>query len=193
MARLPFVDPDSAPEPVREVLGAVPAPLGLFRMVAHAETAFRPWLRYGAVLLSELELDPLLRELAIIEVAHLEGSEYEWVQHVGITKAVGGTDEQIAAIKAGAIEGPAFDHRQSALLRFTRAVVLDGSAPDSEVRALAELLGPRQVVELLLVIGQYLTVARLVATIGIEPDPPLDPTALASGSGEAPSPEPAAE
>lgn len=38
--------------------------------------------------LPDLELDPVLRELAIMEVTHLEGSEYEWVQPVGITKAV---------------------------------------------------------------------------------------------------------
>jgi alkylhydroperoxidase family enzyme len=147
-------------------------------MVAHAETALRPWLRYGGVLLSDLELDPLLRELAILEVAHLEGSEYEWVQHVGITKAVGGNDEQIAAIEAGETEDEALDDLQSAVLRFTRSVVRDGAASEAEVKALADEFGPRPVVELLLVIGQYLTVARLVATTGLEPDPPVDPSGL---------------
>ncbi|MGH2955582.1 MAG: carboxymuconolactone decarboxylase family protein [Solirubrobacterales bacterium] len=173
MARLPFVDPDAAPEPVREALDAMPQPLGLFRMVAHASTAFRPWLRYGLVLLSELELDPLLRELVILQVAHTEGAEYEWVQHTGIAKAVGATDEQIAAIEAGELESPELDERQSAVLRVARAVVAEGAAPEDEVKALAELLGPRQMVELLLVIGQYMGVARLVATLGLEPDPPL--------------------
>jgi 4-carboxymuconolactone decarboxylase len=178
MARLPLVDPDSAPEPVREVLGAMPDPLGLFRMVAHAETAFRPWLRYGGVLLSDLELDPVLRELAIMEVAHLEGSEYEWVQHVGITKAVGGSEEQIAAIEAGEVEHDSLDATQSLVLRFTRSVVRDGAATEDQVQSLTDALGPRQVVELLLVIGQYLTVARLVASTGLEPDPPVDPSGL---------------
>ena len=175
MPRLPFVDPESASEPVREALSAVPQSLGLFRMIGHAETAFRPWLRYGGVLLTELELDPLQRELAILEVAHLEDSEYEWVQHVGITKAVGGSDEQIAAIEAGEVGGDAFDEAQAAVLQATRSVVRDGKATEREVEALSELIGPRCVVELLLVIGQYLTVARLVASTGLEPDPPVDP------------------
>jgi alkylhydroperoxidase family enzyme len=178
MPRLPFVDPDSAADPVRETLSNIEAPLGLFRMVGHASTAFRPWLRYGGTLLSELELDPLLRELAIMEVAHLEGSEYEWVQHVGITKAVGGSDEQIAAIADGDVDGPALDERQSAVLGFTRSVVTDGAATEEEVYELAALLGPRQVVELLLVIGQYMSVARLVASLGLEPDPPAVPSSL---------------
>jgi 4-carboxymuconolactone decarboxylase len=163
---------------VREALNAAPQPLGLFRMVAHAETAFRPWLRYGRVLLAELELDPVVRELVIMEIAHLEGSKYEWVQHEGITKAVGGSDEQIAAIADGDVEGPAFDERQSAALKLTRAVVKEGAATEEQVLELAALIGARQVVELLLVIGQYLTVARLVATIGIEPDPPVVPSSL---------------
>jgi aminoglycoside phosphotransferase (APT) family kinase protein len=69
-------------------------------MVAHAETAYGPWLGYGGALLTELELDPLLRELAILQVAKQVGSEYEWVQHDGITRAVGGTAEQVAAVEA---------------------------------------------------------------------------------------------
>jgi 4-carboxymuconolactone decarboxylase len=174
MPRIPFVDADSAPEPVRDALNAAPAPLGLFRMVGHASTAFRPWLRYGGTLLSDLELDPLLRELAIMEVAHLEGSEYEWVQHVPITKAVGGTDAQIAAIEAGEVSGEPFDEVQSAVLAFTRAVAIEGAASEDQVVALRELIGDRCVVELLLVIGQYTSIARLVATLGIEPDEPAD-------------------
>jgi alkylhydroperoxidase family enzyme len=178
MPRLPFVDPESAPEPVRDALTAAPSPLALFRMVGHASTAFRPWLRYGGVLLSELELDPLVRELAIMEVAHLEGSEYEWVQHEGITKAVGGSDEQLVAIAEGDVDGPAFDERQAAALQVTRSVVKDGAATEEQIYELAALVGPRQVVELLLVIGQYLTVARLVASTGLEPDPPVVPSSL---------------
>src|SRR5262245_58239920 len=134
MPRLPFVDPDSAPEPVREALTAAPAPLGLFRMLGHASTAFRPWLRYGGVLLSDLELDPLLRELAIMEVAHLEGSEYEWVQHEGITLAVGGSADQIGAIKAGDVSGPAFSDRESSVLEFTRAWIKDGVVGEGLVK-----------------------------------------------------------
>ena len=41
MARLPYVDPASAPEPVRDALERVP-PLNIFRMMANADSAFRP-------------------------------------------------------------------------------------------------------------------------------------------------------
>src|SRR4051812_27422064 len=49
-ARPPYVDLASAPDDVRSALERIP-PLNVFRMVAHAETAFRPWLRFGGALL----------------------------------------------------------------------------------------------------------------------------------------------
>jgi 4-carboxymuconolactone decarboxylase len=136
--RLPFVDPSDAPEPVREALGAAPAPLGLFRIVAHADTAFAPWLRYSATLLSQLELDPLLRELAILQVAKLAESEYEWTQHTGITRAVGGSDEQIAAVEAGEDDAAAFNADQSAVLRLTRSVISEGAGTEEQVHDLRQ-------------------------------------------------------
>jgi hypothetical protein len=87
MARLPYVDPATAPPRVRQALELVP-PLNVFRTMAHADTAFRPWLRWGGTLLGDLELDPVLRELAILHVARLTPhAEYEWVQHVPIALA----------------------------------------------------------------------------------------------------------
>src|SRR4051812_2424770 len=91
VARLPYVDPAKASPDVREALERVP-PLNIFRMTAQADSAFVPWLRWAGVLLSRLELDPLLRELAILRVARLTpDAEYEWVQHVPIAKGVGAT------------------------------------------------------------------------------------------------------
>jgi alkylhydroperoxidase family enzyme len=52
--------------------------------------------------------------------------------------------------------------------------VNDGAATEEQVAELAERLGTRQVVELLLVIGNYTAIAMLIASTGLEPDPPLD-------------------
>ena len=109
MARLPYVDPSDAPEPVRTALEGLP-PLNIFRMIANADTALRPFLRYGNTLLAHLALDPLLRELAILQVSRLTPhAEYEWVQHVPIAKAVGARDEQIAALERDEPDADCFD------------------------------------------------------------------------------------
>jgi alkylhydroperoxidase family enzyme len=174
MARLPYADPETAPEPVRRALARVP-PLNVFRMVANAETAFRPWLAFGGALLSSLELDPRVRELAILHVARLSGAEYEWVQHAPIARAVGATDEQVAAVDRGDLDDDSLGDAERAALRFTTEVVRDVRASDETLAAVRDAgLSPREVVELLLVIGQYMLVARVAESAGIELDEPGD-------------------
>jgi alkylhydroperoxidase family enzyme len=180
VARLPYVDPAGAPEPVRDALDRVP-PLNIFRMMANAETAFRPWLRWGAALLGELQLDPLLRELSILRVARLTPhAEYEWVQHVPIAQAVGATDDQVAALERDDADAPCFSAGERAVLRFTTEVLRDAQATDETLDQLAAILSPREVVELLMVIGQYMMVARVMATTRMELDEPAGPGALSA-------------
>jgi 4-carboxymuconolactone decarboxylase len=178
MARIPYADPQRAPEPVREALERLPA-LNIFRMLANAETVFRPFLRFGDALLADLELNGLLRELAILRVARLTPhAEYEWVQHEPIARAVGGSDEQLAALERDDIEAGCFDATQRAVLLFTSEVVRDARASDATFAELATLLPPRQIVELLLVIGQYMMLARVMATLELELDEPAAPGGL---------------
>jgi 4-carboxymuconolactone decarboxylase len=178
MARIPYVDPDGASEPVREALDRLP-PLNIFRMLANAETVFRPFLRFGDALLADLELNGLLRELAILRVSRLTPhAEYEWVQHAPIARAVGASDEQLAALERDDIDASCFDHVQRAMLRFVSEVVRDARASDETFEALAAHLPPRQIVELLLVVGQYMMLARVMATLELELDEPAAPGAL---------------
>jgi alkylhydroperoxidase family enzyme len=150
MARLPYVDAATAPPEVAETLAAVPA-LNIFKLMANAPTAFRPWLRFGATLLTELELDPVLREIAVLRVAALTpGAEYEWEQHEGIARAVGATDAEVEGARTGAgLEGDA-----ALVARFTEEVVRDAKPAEATFAAAKERFSPREIVELLMVIGQ---------------------------------------
>jgi alkylhydroperoxidase family enzyme len=169
VARLPYVDPERAPDRVREALEAVP-PINIFRMTANAETAFRPWLAFGGALLSSLELDARLRELVILHVGRLSEAEYEWVQHVPIALAVGASEEDVQAIERGDLDADCLSAADRAVLRFTTEVVRDVAASDAAFEAVAEHLSPREIVELLLVIGQYMLVARVARNADIEID-----------------------
>jgi alkylhydroperoxidase family enzyme len=169
MARLPYVDPVAANPEVAEALGALP-PLKIFSMVANAETAFRPWLGLGAALLGQLQLDARLREMAILEVARLSGSRYEWVQHEAIATALGVGRDEVRAIEQGDV-GRLGDAAR-AVVEFTREVVHEVGAQEATLDAVRVHLATREIVELLLVIGQYMSVARIAATCGIEIDDP---------------------
>lgn len=169
MTRLPYTDPADASPPVAEALAKLPD-LNLFRMLAQADSAFVPWLRYGGALLGRLALDPVRRELAILHVARLCGSEYELVQHREIALVVGASAAQVRAVEDGETAGLGED--LEAILEFTGEAVRDLAASPAALDAVRAFLSPREVVELLLVIGHYVAIARVVATLGIEPDDP---------------------
>lgn len=182
MARLPYVDPANAPGPVKDALALVP-PLHIFRMMANADSAFPPWMRWALTLLRDLQLDPLLRELAILRVAHLTPhAEYEWVQHMTIAESAGATEEQIAALERDDPPTDCFSGPERAVLRFTTEVVRDARASEETIRALEQTMSPREIVELLMVIGQYMMLARVMATTRIDLDKPAGASALGAAT-----------
>lgn len=169
MARMPYIDPASASEGTRQVLEALP-PLNIFRMLAHAEEVFVPFLGFGRSILASTELDPQLRELAILQVAKQSGAEYEWVQHVEIGRHAGLNDDQIAAVAAGDHDAECLSAAARSVLRFTAAVVAGPTVSDEVFGSLAGELKHREIVELLLTIGNYLMLARLMTVLELDTD-----------------------
>ena len=166
MALIPYVDSEHAPNEVREVLDVLPD-LHVFRMVGQAPTLLGPWLALGAAILATLELDPLLRELAILQLASTLDCDYERLQHATIAAGVGATSEQIALL--GSVSESRdpdemnrfFTRTQRAVVGFTDQVAAPGRVPEEDVVALREHLSDRCIVELLLVIGHYAAIATL--------------------------------
>ena len=66
MARLPYVDPASAPEEVRATFERLPISLNVFRMMAHATTNFRPLVGLGTAILGRQQLDPDLSKMGLL-------------------------------------------------------------------------------------------------------------------------------
>ncbi len=171
MSRLPYLDPADASDDVRQAMAMLP-PLNIFRTLAHAGTAFVPHLRLSASILGELDLDPVLRELAILQVAHQSEAQYEWVQHVAIGRHAGLTGNQIASVQAGDIDNRAtLTDTERAVLAFTAEVVSGPTVSEPTFAAVNRQLSPREIVELLLTIGNYLMLARVMTTLEIEIDP----------------------
>jgi len=116
--------------------------------------------------------------MAILQVAKQAEAEYEWVQHVSIAKIAGVTDEQISLIEQGSIEAEAFDPRMKLVLHTAREVVAGPFLPEKTFAALRESFTPRQIVELLLTIGHYLMLGRIMTTLKIDLDPPSGNTVV---------------
>jgi alkylhydroperoxidase family enzyme len=180
MPRIPLVDPENAPETLRDALAALPAQLNIFRLMANAETTFRPLLRLGGAILSRLKLDPKLRELAILQAAALTPGEYEWVQHVPIARATGASDAQIEALERGDLAADCWNERESVLLRFAEQALRETRVDASLFDAAREHFSPREIVELLITLGYYNMLARLTEVAELELDPPAG-TAIVDG------------
>jgi 4-carboxymuconolactone decarboxylase len=84
------------------------------------------------------------------------------------------TDEQVEACRSA--------DPDDLVLRFTEEVVRDAAPSDETFAAMSERFGPRQIVELLLVIGQYMMLARVMATAQIDMDEPVGPSLIGGGS-----------
>ncbi|MGH7814486.1 MAG: carboxymuconolactone decarboxylase family protein [Candidatus Binataceae bacterium] len=172
MSLVPYPDIDQLPEETRTALAKMPAQLNIFKMMANAETCFVPLVRLGGAILSRQKLDAKLREMVILKVAKLTGGEYEWVQHAPIARAVGVAQAQIDAIGQGAADAPCFSDAERAVLRFTEELVSRAKADEAIVREAMRFLSPREIVELIIAIGFYMTMARLTETTRLDLDPP---------------------
>jgi AhpD family alkylhydroperoxidase len=167
MARLPYPDPSTAPEAVRELIAGLPS-LNIFRMLPHAESFLRGFGQLGTAILSRAALDPRLRELVILRVAAQSPAAYEWQQHVPIARATGATDEQIAALERGDREASCFAERERVLLAFTDELLAGPRASDASLAAMRKEFSDREVCEAIITVGFYMMVARFLETTGVD-------------------------
>ncbi len=172
MPRIPYADLDRVHPKVRAVYDALPVKINLFRMLAHAERNYRPLLELGGTILARQELSSRLREYAILLVAQLSRARYEWVQHVPIALGTGATQEQVDAIEREELTADCFDEEERAILEFTLQVVRDVRPSDEILETVRKRLSDRELVELTLAIGFYMTMARLMETTGVDVDAP---------------------
>jgi alkylhydroperoxidase family enzyme len=172
MARIPYVEVETASGKAKEVLERLPVKLNIFKMMAHAETNFRPLIMLGTSILTEQQLSARLRELAILRVARLSRAEYEWVQHVPIAKMTGVSDEQVAALARDDAAAACFDPVDRVVLRATDEIVRDGGPSDATFADLQARFSNREIVELVLAVGFYMVMARLMISTRIDVDEP---------------------
>lgn len=172
MPRIPLVDPATAPENVRATFEKLTVQLDIFKMMAHASDSFRPLLKFGNSILAKQQLDPKMREYAILLAVRSFIGRYEWVQHVPIAEDCGITPEQIAALERGDLACPCFDDKERAFLAFVHESIRDIRVGEETFQAMLRWFSHREIVETLLTIGYYQMLARLTECTDLEPQAP---------------------
>jgi AhpD family alkylhydroperoxidase len=145
--------------------------LNVFKVMAHTPELMESWWRMMVLLFTRLQLDPRLRELAILRLFQVTRVGYGFAHHVRIGREAGVTDEQIAALDSYATSD-LFSPLDKLVLRYTDAVTkLEDSAPAiaSELRA---HLSERELVELTFCIANWNLMAHLLLPLEIELEAP---------------------
>ena len=170
MARVPYLGPEQVAEEYRSLLAR---PANLFKALGNSPEGLRSFGRLGGFIRNDSTLDPRLREMAILQVGYLTRTAYEWTHHIKLATAeFGVTADDIRAI------GVETAGRASGLARLDRVVLCAAremtsglTISDATWAELASELSPEHLVDLVLTVGYYNLVVRVLQTLQIDVEP----------------------
>ncbi|WP_424139452.1 carboxymuconolactone decarboxylase family protein [Roseomonas chloroacetimidivorans] len=168
MARLPYADPNR-PE-VADITARIVKERGsvlhLYAMLLHSAPVAEGWLRFLTAIRHECALPGDVRELVIMQVAHLNHAPYEAEQHAPIALREGLSEVQIAALPNWA-SSDAFGERERAVLAYCDMMTKNIHVGDAVFAAVRRHFDERLMVELTATIAAYNMVSRFLEAIGI--------------------------
>lgn len=144
-------------------------PLNLHRCLAHSPQTLTRWMTFAVQILRENSLPVRDREIVVLRIAWVRQSEYEWVRHGRIARNAGMSGEDIRAVTLGAGDSAWAPH-EAALIEAVDEVLAANDIPDATWRVLAEHYSEQQLVDLVMLIGEFMLVAMAVGALRI----PLD-------------------
>jgi alkylhydroperoxidase family enzyme len=169
MARLPYLEPDQVAPEYRDLLRRN---TNLHKLLVNSPEMARAFNGVGSYIRFKSNLDPRLRELAILQVGWLEQSEYEFTHHVKIGREFGVTDEDIAGLIAET-DGRAskLEPLAKSILRGAREMTRELAMAEETFAEIKQHLSDEQMVDLVLTIAFYCAVVRVLATMRIDNEP----------------------
>jgi alkylhydroperoxidase family enzyme len=164
--KIPLPSDDQLPADIRDTLANLP-PVNVFRMMANAPTSFHGFLQLAGSILMQSEFDSRKREIAILRVAHVTRSSYEWTQHVRLARQIGVTEEEIDGI---GVDGPVqgLDEEGLLLCRVAEEISRDIRLSDEALEAILKRYGVRQATELILCCSYFNMLSRFLESTRVE-------------------------
>jgi 4-carboxymuconolactone decarboxylase len=154
-------------------------PLGIFTTLAHHPRLMRAFMVLGDCLLTDGVLPARSREILILRTAWNCGSSFEWGHHVGFGRTAGLSDIEIATI-ATAQPMPNSPAHERPLCAAADELHTSSQLADPTWTALRAVLSDDQLVELPMLVGNYVMVSYLLNALrvandsGVElPDQPI--------------------
>ena len=171
-ARLPYLTRNDLPESDRDlwdnfVKSRGTEPGHIHRTVAHAPNLLRKFVAMADELRNQTELDPKLRELALMTVGRLTNAEYEFVHHWNIALKVGVRRDQLEQL-ADYAASPVFNDQERAVMRYAEEATRNVRVSELTFEALGDFLDNRRVMELVMNVAFYNAVVRVLVPCGVE-------------------------
>jgi alkylhydroperoxidase family enzyme len=187
MARIDPIPPREWPPEMRDALAALrpdgarlPAPrregrpkgLNALGTFAHYPALAQAWHTFNGHVLFATSLSERQRELAVLRVATLRRSDYEWRQHAVLAGDVGISAEEVARVAEGP-DASSWGPADRALLRAVDELVTDAEISDATWRELSETFDTHQLMDLVFTVGAYDLLAMAFRSFGVELDADL--------------------
>lgn len=167
----PLLGSDRAPAQAALVSAQerIPAP-NMFHTLLRHDRLLQAWLPLARELLMHGTLPGRVRELAVMRVAARCGSEYEWAQHLPLAARCGLSSDEIRDV-ALALDARPWAEADLVLLEAVDALVDDHDLRDETWSALLRFWSDVQLIELLMLVGQYVLVAGVTNSLRVQVEP----------------------
>jgi 4-carboxymuconolactone decarboxylase len=160
--------PEAASAAASEV-GLVPAfaELNIFRALLHRPTTAKALADLLVSLLFRGELDDRLRELLILRIGWVTGSDYEWTQHWTIAlERFGCTEADLLAVRSWR-ESEHFGEHEKTILEAVDELLETGDLGTGLFERCLDLYGRNATIELVTAVGTWRLVSKLTKALAV--------------------------
>jgi 4-carboxymuconolactone decarboxylase len=141
--------------------------LNIYRTLIRHPKMTENFFTFGGYILRESTLPPRDREILILRIGWLCRSEYEFGQHTRVGKSVGLTSDEISRITEGP-NAPGWNPFDATLLRAVDELHSDAFITDTTWNALAKRYDEKQLMDLVMTVGDYNMVSMFLNTMGVQ-------------------------
>lgn len=175
MARVPFIDPEEHSD-LTELIGRISNGrrgklINVYRTLLHSPQLAESWFEHINRVRWGTEVDGRLREIVIIRLGHLVSSAYVLRQHIPLLAANEGMTQEDCDALADWQQSSLFNDAEKSVLAYVDAMTRDIIVPNEIFAPLKEHYTDRQIVELTLMIGAYISHSRVLQALEVDLEP----------------------
>lgn len=148
--------------PLTDADGALNGPFGI---MLHAPAVGSPLQELGSAIRFRTELTARVREIAILQVAQSTGCSFEWWAHERVGRSVGLTKEEFTAIAVGSFSSA--DEQEQTCYEVVANLLESSVITDEEFKRASDVLERRILIELVVLVGYYRTLAQAMAMFDV--------------------------